>query len=572
MAPLTERDSADSQARAPSVLPALAVSKAVTAFANAKEKRSKDPNDQSVAINTLCKSYSATLTKLMYSFAALQAESVEGAGSQAASIGQALQTAKREELLSKIIETLAHNVEKIIRAKDVTMRTHVLRDIRARFSPEKTETKVETTDVAVQAAPPQPATRRTSMPPRLSLKAAAATGAAVRMASPADALQQEPQSQQQQQPQQQPAGVGPTDEEILQQLQRGDEVATSEPSAAAAASTASAAPGDSATAGAPDKKLKEIQGFGRSLARAAASKANASAGAGDSAAPSARSDVASSEGGSSRPASASTSLLPGIYERQMKWAAKAAEKREAARVEKENREREEGKPAPVDKRHAGKWAHVESVMRKQRLASEENWRSEMNDKIAAETDRREQAEARAREEKAERQRLQVEKDHAEEKRREAFEKMDACHARMLAAERKYEEARKAQEELQRRHAEEMEVRDAFGEKGLEVWPMFPGKKLFRTLEPEAFDGRVSQEFRTKDAESGERGVTLLMGRLASGVTSEAQAVLFDTKKMTDLDAARWWESNRHRFEQVKERVKREQQRAQSAQGTSRTRM
>ena len=54
--------------------------------------------------------------------------------------------------------------------------------------------------------------------------------------------------------------------------------------------------------------------------------------------------------------------------------------------------------------------------------------------------------------------------------------------------------------------------------------------------------------------------------------SEAQAVLFDTKKMTDLDAARWWESNRHRFEQVKERVKREQQRAQSAQGTSRTRM
>ena len=79
------------------------------------------------------------------------------------------------------------------------------------------------------------------------------------------------------------------------------------------------------------------------------------------------------------------------------------------------------------------------------------------------------------------------------------------------------------EAMETRHAEEMEVRYAFSEKGLEVWPMFPGKKLFRTLEPEAFDGRVSQEFRTKDAESGERGVTLLMGRLASGVTSYFQA-------------------------------------------------
>ena len=103
--------------------------------------------------------------------------------------------------------------------------------------------------------------------------------------------------------------------------------------------------------------------------------------------------------------------------------------------------------------------------------------------------------------------------------------------------------------------------------------MFPGRKVFRVLESEHFDGRISAEFRVKDAESGERGVTLLMGRLAHSKAQEAQAVLFDTKWMNDLQAARWWRENAHRFEQVKERLKREKQRAQSAQpGTRSSRM
>ena len=104
--------------------------------------------------------------------------------------------------------------------------------------------------------------------------------------------------------------------------------------------------------------------------------------------------------------------------------------------------------------------------------------------------------------------------------------------------------------------------------------MFPGRKLFRVLDSEEFDGRVSQEFRVKDAESGERGVTLLMGRLANGLSNgpEAQAVLFETKYMSDLDAARWWANNRARFDRVRERIHREtQQRARSAAGSRRER-
>ena len=129
---------------------------------------------------------------------------------------------------------------------------------------------------------------------------------------------------------------------------------------------------------------------------------------------------------------------------------------------------------------------------------------------------------------------------------------------------RYKEQKEQVDAQAKLHSETLEIRDAFGDKGLEVWPMFPGKKLFRVLESEMFDGRVSAEFRVKDAETGERGVTLLMGRVAHAKVSEAQSILFDTKLMSDLDAARWWTANAHRFEKVKERVHAMVQRAQSA--------
>ena len=72
----------------------------------------------------------------------------------------------------------------------------------------------------------------------------------------------------------------------------------------------------------------------------------------------------------------------------------------------------------------------------------------------------------------------------------AFVKIDEAHKKMFAAERKYEQARKAQEELAAQHATELEIRNAFGTleegKGLEEWPMFPGRKVHRTLDSRLF--------------------------------------------------------------------------------------
>ena len=63
-------------------------------------------------------------------------------------------------------------------------------------------------------------------------------------------------------------------------------------------------------------------------------------------------------------------------------------------------------------------------------------------------------------------------------------------------------------------------------------------------------------------------VTFLMGRLAGGKHSECQAVLFESKHMSDLDAARWFARNAHRFEQTRERIAREKQHAGSRAATS----
>lgn len=125
--------------------------------------------------------------------------------------------------------------------------------------------------------------------------------------------------------------------------------------------------------------------------------------------------------------------------------------------------------------------------------------------------------------------------------------MQQADERAKAAERRYEEARGEQQRQEAAHREELEIREAFGEGGLEAWPMFPRKKVWRVTNPDQFDGRVSQEFRVKDEESGERGVSLLMGRLAGKNVSEVQCILFDMSLMSELEMARWWEANTHRF-------------------------
>ena len=70
-----------------------------------------------------------------------------------------------------------------------------------------------------------------------------------------------------------------------------------------------------------------------------------------------------------------------------------------------------------------------------------------------------------------------------------------------------------------------------------------------------FDGRISSEFRQKDEGTDEKGVSLLMGRSAALGTSEVQCILFDPKHLSDVQAARWWEKNRRRFEQRAEQAR-----------------
>ena len=42
---------------------------------------------------------------------------------------------------------------------------------------------------------------------------------------------------------------------------------------------------------------------------------------------------------------------------------------------------------------------------------------------------------------------------------------------------RYEAERQKAEAMAAAHSETLEIRDAFGERGLEEWPMFPGRKV-----------------------------------------------------------------------------------------------
>ena len=472
-----------------------------------KEKQ----DDQTIAVKALVKTLNATVTKLFFSFSALNAASTE---SSTGSIDLALKAAKREELSAMICDAMTTTVERIVRCDKAAIRSSVLRDIRARFSPPE-KPKPLMVDCGVQA----------EVRPKKTSKAAAAVAAAEKA----------------------------KDDVILKQLAAASGVVAAAPAVADASSTCFITAPVSARANRVAATTMTAEAVAGAPATTA-SGAEAVAGAPDKeAAP--------------RPASAVTAVTAvtaGIFERQMQWAAKAAANREKLRLEKENREREaEAAPAKVVK--AGKqWAHVESVMKRERVKAEESWKSDLKEQMEGERERRDQAESKLLEERAKAEALAIAKAKAEEQRAAADARAAEAHQRAVEMELRYKEQKEQVDAQAKMHSETLEIRDAFGDKGLEVWPMFPGKKLFRVLESEMFDGRVSAEFRVKDAETGERGVTLLMGRVAHAKVSEAQSILFDTKLMSDLDAARWWTANAHRFEKVKERVHAMVQRAQSA--------
>lgn len=516
------------------LLPALNAARTLSGpSTTAKRAAKREEADQSAAVKSLCKTLQATTMKLLFSFVALQDES-EASANGGASIALALAASKREELSAMITDTLAGNIEKVIQSKDVAMRSHVLRDLRARFQPPPEKPKPIMVDEAVQTVVKKPRVSLSTAAAAATRQQPAAESPPVRMAAPeAPAAASE---------------AGPSDDDILKMLRgEGDGAAAqAADGSAGVASPTAASPADAAPSASTTVGAREV---GRAL-----TEHDTRVSSGNT-----RRERPVSAAASTGEHGATNTALPGIYERQMKWAAKAQEKREAARVEKENREKEAEKPK--DKKESSRWAHVESVMAKQRKHAEEAWKSELREQMQAERERRERAELKAQEASESKVRLMMERDAAESKRLEAKAQMDKYHERMVKAEGKYAEARKAQETLEKQHADVLEIRDAFGEKGLELWPMFPGRKVHRVLDTDEFDGRVSQEFRVKDAETGERGVTLLMGRLAGGKTAEAQAVLFESKYMSDLDAARWFGRNAHRFEQTRERIAREKERA-----------
>lgn len=493
-------------------LPALtaASNTAAKLLGRSSSKDAKQPreDDQTQAINAMCKTLNATVTKLLYSFAALNSESDAASGSATSTLALALAASKRDELSIKIADALASSVERVIKCKDTALRSMALKEVRARFVVHE-KPKAEMCDQGVQAAPRRPKVSLADAAKAMMNHSDSPTQVAFMGSfrkSPAASKKVE---------------AAPTDEEILRQL---------------AAGTSSTDENVDTT----NDDAKSGDGGKRSR-------------------PASATDPSSSSGGTK---------LPGIYERQLQWAKKASERREQMKIDKENREREAEKPADGSKK-SNRWAHVESVMKRERITAEEGWKQDMQAEMNEERELRREAERKAREQAERAKQLQAERDKAEAARKEAVQKMDVAHKKMVATEKKYESAKMAQEKLAQQHKDELEIRDAFGEKGLEQWPMFPGKKLFRVLESEEFDGRVSQEFRQKDPESGERGVTLLMGRLAHAKQSEAQAVLFDERFFSDLQAARWWQTNGHRFELVKERIARDKQRAQSAQGLRR---
>ena len=432
----------------------------------------KKSDDQAAVVKSLCKTYTHTVTKLLYAFSAVRDEMLEAEGTKATTIGEAIATGQRDEMLENISVALAGGVEQILRSKEVAARTGVLRDLRARFAPKDPPAKA---DAGVQAVPPKE--RKTKSEPQEQ-------GAPKQPEVQAAACGERPASAAN-------ARAGPT-------LAGAVEAAKARPASAALPST-TGAPASVPEGAAP--KLPEGNSFAS---------------------------------------------------RQMAWELRKLQRIEERRVDKEAKEREAVKPAPAPGKAAPPpklYAHVQSAIKMAR-------KSEDDSKLAAAERRIDQQADELKEAAESLQRLEQQHAHAEseagllrEERDEAEVQLRQARARQREAEGRYEKVKGAFEREQQRHADQLEVRDAFDELGgLQEWPMVPGKRVLPVGGLEDFDGRISQEFRQKDAEGGERGISLLMGRRADTNTTEVQCIIFDPKQLKEVQMARWWQTHRHRFE------------------------
>ena len=240
-------------------------------------------------------------------------------------------------------------------------------------------------------------------------------------------------------------------------------------------------------------------------------------------------------------------------DRQIQWEVKKLAKIQKEREEKEAREKEP--PAPSKKAPVNMYAHVQSAIKVARKEEEGNKLAESEKRVQEEKSARAAAECRLAELAAEHSAVKDRCAFLSEERDAAAHELGVAKGRMREAESKFEVLRKKAELEAQGHAETLEIRDAFGERGLEEWAPFPGKRIFQVTPSDQFDGRISSEFRQKDEGTDEKGVSLLMGRSAALGTSEVQCILFDPKHLSDVQAARWWEKNRRRFEQRAEQAR-----------------
>lgn len=403
-------------------------------------------------MQSLCKTYAATTTKMLYAFAALSEIHTEAEGGKSSSVDAALASSGRALLIEQMATTLASGVEKIIRSPDIAMRSAVLRDLRVRFAPK--------------------------VPPKKS-----EFGCQADMEPPA-------------------------------KQQRLDEPTLGEVEEVESESDASTPREDS---------LEEGSTGSENLPATAAARNK-------------------NKGG----------LSSAMYDRLKAW-----EARKEARLEAERKKADQEIQKEMEKRSNRPalklYAHVESVIKKERTALE-NARVAQAEAIAHEAlMAKEHAERVAEHERMQANMSEAARREAEEARAAALEACQVARKEARRAEAKYQELMQEVENDKKARADAQEIADALEGREFESWPMFPGKKVLRVKEHEEFDGRVSAEFRCKDDESGERGVSLLMGRMYSTRAVVPQCVLFDENVFSDLDAARWWARNSHRkcFEPTK---------------------
>ena len=97
-----------------------------------RKKGSSSADEQTALVKQLCKTYTHSVSKLVYAFAALQEQTADDSHD---TVSAALAKSSRADAIEAISTALAGGVAKVIRCEDLSLRTGVLRDLRARFVP-----------------------------------------------------------------------------------------------------------------------------------------------------------------------------------------------------------------------------------------------------------------------------------------------------------------------------------------------------------------------------------------------------------------------------------------------------